>query len=197
MNLLTFTTASRLLAALVFLWAASAGAQDCRKLSPSPSGSSLISDLFGDDSAGISGACQVAAGDDFYSVRIEYHGFTDKPYRLVGQLLDAGRRKVPGSEAVSISLDSGAGSADLTFHFDPRESASTEPYVPVSYLKVSVGEADDPLADLDFGGLSLTGTSAEYRLDHRFRVGASGGGTSSVTVSVAFTPVKRAATIKQ
>ncbi len=188
---------ARLLAAALFLWAAGAGAQDCRKLESSNSTASVLSDLLGEEARRISGVCQLAAGDTYYSARLEYQGFTDKNYRLVGKLLDSNRREIPGCEPVVLPLDNGAGGADLSFAFEPPTSAYTEPYVEVRYLKISIAEADDALADLDLGGLTLTGTSAEYRLDHRFRVGAAGDGSSNVTVTVAFTPVKRAATIKQ
>jgi hypothetical protein len=184
---------------LSVFWAHNAGAQDCSELSPSNSGSSLLSGLLGGDDQSIDGACQLATGEDYYAARIEYNGYDDKEYKLIGQLLGANRRKVPGCDPVAISLKGRPTSADLNFKFEARTKDLAVPDIAVRYLKVSIVASDDPLSDLDIGGLSLTGTSAEYRIDHKFRTGTASEGnpSSNVTVSVSFTPVGLAKKIKQ
>lgn len=180
-------------------WALNAGAQDCSPLSPSNSGSGILSGLLGDEAQRIDGACQLATGDDYYSARIEYKGYDEKEHRLIGQLLDANRRKIPGCDPVAISLKGKPTSADINFRFEAGNRQFNVPSISVRYLKVTVVEGDDPLSDLNIGGITLTGTSAEYRIDHKFRVGAPAEdeGPSNVTVSVSFSPVGKASTIKQ
>lgn len=180
-------------------WALNAGAQDCTKLSPTSSGSGILSDLLGDEAQSIDGACQLATGADYYSARLEYKGFDDKEYRLIGRLLDVNRREVPGCEPVVISLKGKPSAADLNFRFETEGKTFAVPTVAVRYLKVSIVDGDDPLSDLNLGGVSLTGTSAEYKLEHKFRTGAAEEAPqpSNVTVSVNFSPVGLARTIKQ
>lgn len=180
-------------------WALNAGAQDCSPLSPSNSGSGILAGLLGDDAQNIDGACQLATGDDYYSARVEYKGYEDKEYRLIGQLLDVNRRKVPGCDPVAISLKGKPTSADLNFRFEAASRKFAVPEVPVRYLKVTIVAGDDPLSDLNIGGMTLTGTSVEYGLEHQFRTGTAEEAPvlSKVTVSVNFSPVGRARTIKQ
>lgn len=183
------------LSLLFLLWGAAAGAQDCTELSSSSSSSSFLQDLLGEDASGITDACQLSVGEDYYTARIAYRGFDDdKEYRITARLLGANRRKIPGCEPLVLPLPGGSSSADLAFRFEPAASGAIQPYVDVRYLKVSIADADDPLAE--FGAdLNLSGSAAEYRLEHRFRVGGSG--NNQLTISVGLTPVGRAATIKQ
>jgi hypothetical protein len=170
-------------------------AQDCHPLESNAGTDDFLSGLLNEDKK-IEGACLLAQGDDFISIRVDYGGFDDKEYRIVGRLLDANKRPLNECEPVAFALERGATSTDLQFAFLPGKKAYTEPYVPVSYLSVVIAEADDPLAELDLGGLSVFGTKADYRLDHAFRVGGNSAASANITIQVALTPVKRAATIK-
>lgn len=182
---------------LLFIAITAVYGQSCTPLKPSESTSSLFSDLLGDEGEAITDVCEMAAGDDSYSIRVTHQGFTDKEYQISAQALGADRRKIMGCEPVSQPLDAGSSTTDLTLRFDAGNTAYTDPYVKVRYLKISIAEADDLLAGLNIEGLNLSGTSAEYRIDHSFRVGANSNGSSNVTVSVSFTPVGKAGSIKQ
>lgn len=183
----------------VLFWALNAGAQDCSPLSPTSSGAGILAGLLGDDAEGIDGACQLASGADYYAVEVEYKGYDDEEHRLIGQLLDANHHEIPGCERVVVSLKNKPTSAKLNFAFDAAAKDFVVANVPVRYLKVIIVEGDDPLSDLNIGGISLTGTSAEYRVEHTFKTGKTEEGLSSsnVTVSVNLSPVGRARTIKQ
>ncbi|TXF90272.1 hypothetical protein FUA23_07065 [Neolewinella aurantiaca] len=184
---------------LLLFWALNAGAQDCSPLSPSNSGSGILSGILGDDSQSIEGACELATGHDYYTARLEYTGYDDKEYKLIGRLLDANRRTVEGCAPVAVSLSGKPSSADIRLRFDAGANNSEEDYIAVRYLKVTIVASDDPLSELDMAGLTLTGKSAEFRVDHRFRDGTSNSASSSsdVTVSVSFSPVGSASSIKQ
>ena len=186
-----------ILCLLLCVRAAVAQSSDCQPLESTSSTESLLSDLFGEEARGISGACRATATDEVFAARITYRGFTGKAYRLTGFLLDANRWEIRGCEKISFDLPTGEGTADLTFRFDPSRGAYTTPYVNARYIKVSIAEADDILSEFDLGGVSLSGTSAEYRIDHRFRVGAGTDGNSRVVVSVGLTPIESAAFIKR
>ncbi len=180
-------------------WALNAGAQDCSPLSPTSSGSGILAGLLGDDAQSIEGACQLATGDDYYSARVEYKGYDEKEHKLIGQLLDANRHKIPGCDPVAISLKGKPTSTDINFRFETGTRKFNVSSIDVRYLKVTIVEGDDPLSDLNIGGITLTGTSAEYRLEHKFRTGVAeeAAAPSNVSVTVNFSPVGRARTIKQ
>lgn len=190
-----------LIALFSFFGAQGAVAQDCGELTPSKSRVRIPWDLL-DKAKSIKSACQMAEGDDYFNVHIEYQGFDDKEYRIIGQLLDGNRRKVVGCPPLTQKLEEGSSSADLAFRFETGTTKVNNPYVEVRYLRVSIVDneglfSDIDLGGLDLGGISFTGTSAEYKVDHQFRIGIGSDGTSNVTVSVSLTPVGRAATIKQ
>lgn len=188
----------QLLICLVSFWSLGLFAQDCTELAPTISGISILGDILGSDEQQISGACRLAKGSDYYSVRIAHQGFDDKEYRIIGQVLNANRRRIPGCEPVVKALGSTSTSTDLTFRFATGSGKGAGPEV--RFLKVSIVESDDPIADLNLNGLSLTGTSAEYRVDHQF-LNEAGGPENverpDITVSVSLTPVGRAIKIKQ
>ena len=174
-------------------------AQDCAPLPASNTAASLLGGLLGEEEQRITGACQMASGEDYLTARVEYAGFDDKEYRLIGRLLGPNRQEIPGCPPVVLSLKGRPNSANLTFRFDAAAREFAIPTLDVRYLKVTIVDGEDPLADLNLGGISLTGTTLEYRVDHRFSTGVAPAvdPAEAVTVSIGFTPVGQAATIKQ
>ena len=172
----------------------SLNAQNCEPLQ-SANSSGLESLLSGDDK--IISACIISEGSDYIAIRVAYSGFTSKDFKVVGKVMDNIKKPLREFEDVTMTLPKGGNSFDLQFSFKSANKAYTKSSVESKYLAVIISPANDPLSGFDIGGTSILGTSAMYKLDRSWAVGAGGGDNSKVTVNIILTPYRSASTIKQ
>lgn len=166
-------------------------AQDCTPLTTSKSS---LADLIPGDGGKITEVCQLGGAEDYVRVRVEHEGFDEGSFVVMAQSLDRNRRKLRNVEIVKAGMAKGSRSTELMLRYAGGSATAK-----TSFLKVVIVEADDPLADLDLSGLTLTGVSKEYKLEHTFGDIAAelAAERAKTVVNITLTPVGLAARIKQ
>ncbi len=152
-----------------------------------------LTTILGDNANKVTKATVQTESEKTASIQIEFVGFKDKEYYIVGNLLNQIKKPIKEIETVRVDLDSRAGLADFFFNFKqvpgrnyPADFLETW-YVEFSIIdKKGIGS----IQGLENFGIGAKKYTFKYKKQWKLK------GATGQEVSVRLVPYKSAATIK-
>lgn len=163
------------------------------ELQPVKDGTEALRGLLGEEDNTITSVRLVSSGEQALTVSVEFKGYQDKAYYIVGNLLSRSKRPLEEIAPVKVELPKQGNAVDLSFSFQPKRNYNRT-YLESYFLSLSVAEADGLFSGMEdlLGGVSVTGDDYTYELEKKWRIG----GNEQMVIEVKLTPVGAARTIK-
>lgn len=129
----------------------------------------------------ISKVCISNSSESDISISVDYVGFKDKNYIIIGKILDA--QKIPIEEIGKIieNLSYVGNSVELEFTVTKTKPNYTNPLINSGYLEVTIAESEE---------LVLWGVKAMYKLERSWEVPGVDQDNSNIVVPVKLIPYK-------
>ena len=129
----------------------------------------------------ISKVCISNSSESDMSISVEYAGFKDNNYIIIGKILDAQKRPIEEIGKIMENLSYGGNSVELEFTVTKTKPNYTNPLINSGYLEITIAESEE---------LILWGVKAMYKLERSWEVPGVDQDNSNIVVPVKLIPYK-------
>ena len=163
-----------------------------------PEGGSGLDNLFGDGPTVLIRV--LSQTDETLNIEVKYENFTEAAeYIIRGQILNSRKKSIKEFKPAKRKIGKGDGSIDLSFQMTVlSDKTYKEPYLSSSLIKIMIYDAKDDDDVIEIPGsepIILSGTSHNFKVEKKWRVGGGSGVLETMVIPITLTPIGKAKNI--